>query len=252
MKYSLVLQQNIMAIWHIGCSGFHYKHWKGTFYPEKLAQSKWFSYYCEHFHTLELNVTFYRFPQLTTLEKWYDHSPPDFRFAVKAPRAITHYKKFNGTEYMISSFYETVKAGLQEKCGCILFQLPPNYHYDSAKLERILDSLDLSLPNVLEFRHESWWNEEVFAALGSRKVSFCGMSHPELPNAVIRNTPLLYFRFHGSAELYASKYSIEELQSFADSIRAEAHVKKAFIFFNNDINTNAVYNARELQQIVRG
>jgi uncharacterized protein YecE (DUF72 family) len=241
-----------MVNWHIGCSGFHYKHWIGTFYPEKLAQSKWFSFYCAHFHTLELNVTFYRFPQLTTLQKWYDSSPAEFRFAVKAPRAITHYKKFNGTENMISSFYATVKEGLKEKCGCYLFQLPPNYHYDDKKLQRILDSLDLTLPNVLEFRHESWWNEEVFAELAARKVSFCGMSHPELPQAVIKNTPLLYYRFHGKEQLYASKYAKEELESFANSVNEEAHVNDVFVFFNNDINTNAVYNAKELQAFITG
>jgi uncharacterized protein YecE (DUF72 family) len=239
-----------MANWHIGCSGFHYKHWIGTFYPEKLAQSKWFSFYCQHFHTLELNVTFYRFPQLTTLQKWYDSSPPDFRFAVKAPRAITHYKKFNATEQMISSFYATVIEGLREKCGCYLFQLPPNYHYDEKKLHRILESLDLTLPNVLEFRHESWWTEEVFTALALKNVSFCGMSHPALPQGVIKNTALLYFRFHGDEQLYASRYSLEDLESFTQSIKAEAHVNDVFVFFNNDINTNAVYNAKELQEIV--
>jgi uncharacterized protein YecE (DUF72 family) len=150
----------------------------------------------------------------------------------------------------MSSFYATVKEGLKEKCGCYLFQLPPNYHYDDKKLQRILDSLDLTLPNVLEFRHESWWNEEVFAELAARKVSFCGMSHPELPQAVIKNTPLLYYRFHGKEQLYASKYAKEDLESFANSVNQEAHVNDVFVFFNNDINTNAVYNAKELQAFI--
>jgi uncharacterized protein YecE (DUF72 family) len=239
-----------MAQWHIGCSGFHYKHWKGTFYPEKLAQTKWFSFYCAHFNTLELNVTFYRFPRLPVLLEWYDKSPPDFRFAVKAPRAITHFKKFNGTEQMLSSFYATVKEGLKEKCGCYLFQLPPNYHYDEIKLQRILDSLDLTVPNVLEFRHESWWNEAVFTALKAHEVSFCGMSHPDLPQDVVANTPLLYYRFHGQEQLYASKYSQEDLESFAKSLKENEEVRDAFIFFNNDINTSAVYNAKELQDLL--
>lgn len=239
-----------MADWHIGCSGFHYKHWKGTFYPEKLAQSKWFSFYCQHFQTLELNVTFYRFPRLENLQVWYDNSPPEFRFAVKGPRAITHFKKFNGTEQMLSSFYETVKAGLKEKCGCILFQLPPNYHYDAIKLERILSSLDLSLPHVLEFRHESWWNEEVFSRLAEDDVSFCGMSHPELPAGIIKNAALVYYRFHGAAQLYASRYSVPELESFAESIRSNTAINEVYAFFNNDINASAVYNAEELKEIL--
>jgi uncharacterized protein YecE (DUF72 family) len=239
-----------MAEWHIGCSGFHYKHWKGTFYPEKLAQSKWFNFYCQHFQTLELNVTFYRFPRLENLQVWYENSPPDFRFAVKAPRAITHFKKFNGTEKMLSSFYDTVKTGLKEKCGCILFQMPPNYHYDALKLERILSSLDLSIPQVLEFRHESWWNEDVFSRLGEAHVSFCGMSHPELPATIIKNTGLVYFRFHGTEQLYASRYSKAELDAFAESVLADPAIKTGYVFFNNDINTSAVYNAKELDEVL--
>ncbi|MEJ7681932.1 MAG: DUF72 domain-containing protein [Segetibacter sp.] len=95
-----------MAKWWIGCSGFHYKHWKGIFYPEKLAQSKWFDYYNNRFKTLELNVTFYRFPQLSFLETWYKKSPEVFSFSVKAPRAITHYKQFNNQA--IGDFYGTI------------------------------------------------------------------------------------------------------------------------------------------------
>src|SRR3954470_19712801 len=115
--------------WHIGCSGFHYKHWKGVFYPEDLPQKKWFEYYCQFFDTLELNVTFYRFPQLSFLQNWHDKTPTKFRFAVKAPKAITHYKKFSGTADMLTDFYTTVRDGLKDKLGCILFQLPPRLSY---------------------------------------------------------------------------------------------------------------------------
>ena len=110
--------------WHIGCSGFHYRDWRGTFYPVKLPQKKWFDYYCEHFKTLELNVTFYRFPQLSFLQNWYQKAPADFRFSVKAPKAITHFKQFHDTARMISDFYETINNGLQEKLGPVLFQMP--------------------------------------------------------------------------------------------------------------------------------
>src|SRR3954464_5011246 len=108
--------------WFIGCSGFHYKHWKNVFYPEGLPQKKWFDFYCQHFNTLELNVTFYRFPQLSFLQTWHTKSPDNFRFAVKAPRAITHYKKFNDSYELLSSFYDTINNGLQAKLGPVLFQ----------------------------------------------------------------------------------------------------------------------------------
>src|ERR1700743_585267 len=162
-----------MIDWHIGCSGFHYKDWRGTFYPEKLAQRKWFDYYTEHFSTLELNVTFYRFPQLLFLQNWYDKAPVNFRFAVKAPRAITHYKKFNDTADLITSFYDTINNGLREKLGPVLFQVPPSYNYTEEKLDKIISSLDSSFKNVFEPRHISWWNDDVYRKLAAHRITFC-------------------------------------------------------------------------------
>jgi uncharacterized protein YecE (DUF72 family) len=238
-----------MEKWHIGCSGFHYKHWRGTFYPEKLAMKNWFSYYIEHFDTLELNVTFYRFPELSVFENWYEKSPSQFRFAVKAPRLITHYKKFNDCKSLLDNFYSTLNRGLKEKCGCCLFQLPPSFHYSSERLEKIISSIDPDFNNVIEFRHESWWQEDVFRGLSQQKISFCGMSHPALPSAVVQNSPLFYYRFHGENQLYASKYTEEQLQSFAAEVSSHQEIEEAYIYFNNDINTNAIYNAKSLQAI---
>lgn len=240
-----------MAKFHVGCSGFHYKHWKGSFYPEKLAQKNWFEYYCQHFDTLELNVTFYRFPELAMLRKWYNSSPDHFRFAVKAPRVITHFKKFHDTERLLDDFYHTVKEALGEKCGCCLFQLPPSYIYAPDKLERIVNSLHPSLPNVLEFRHSSWWQEDVFHILSKHHISFCGMSHPALPKDIICNTDLLYYRFHGDEQLYASKYNTDQLMDFSKAVSVQPGLKNAYVFFNNDIHTNAVYNAKELQGLLK-
>ncbi len=178
----------IMIDWHIGCSGFHYKDWKGPFYPIDLPQRKWFDFYCEHFNTLELNVTFYRFPQLSFLQNWYQKSPGGFRFAVKAPRAITHYNKFNYTVDMVTSFYDTINSGLQEKLGPVLFQMPPSFSYDEGRLHRIINSLNPSFKNVVEFRHVSWWRDDVYKTLAEHHITFCGMSHPLLPDDVIQNT----------------------------------------------------------------
>src|SRR6186997_2521864 len=97
--------------WRIGCSGFHYKEWKGEFYPEKLPQTKWFEYYAELFNTLELNVTFYRFPRVEYLQNWYNKSPDGFDFTVKAPRLITHYKKFKDCESLLEDFYNSLREG---------------------------------------------------------------------------------------------------------------------------------------------
>ena len=232
--------------WHIGCSGFHYNDWKIKFYPEGLPQKKWFDYYCDHFSTLELNVTFYRFPQLSFLQNWYDKSPADFRFAVKAPRAITHYKKFNDTADLISSFYETINNGLKEKLGPVLFQTPPSFHYDEEKLERIITSLDSSFINVFEPRHVSWWQQSVFDELAKHNIAFCGMSHPTLPGDVIINTPNIYYRFHGVPNLYRSSYSTEFLQKIVNAVKADKQAKDGWFYFNNDYDAVGVENAKRM------
>jgi uncharacterized protein YecE (DUF72 family) len=236
--------------WWIGCSGFYYKHWKEIFYPQGLPQKRWFEFYCEHFNTLELNVTFYRFPQLSFLESWHDRSPEIFKFAVKAPRGITHFKQFHGTEKLISEFYEVVKEGLKKKLGCVLFQLPPRIGYDPERLERIINSLDPQFHNVLEFRHPSWWNAEVYRQLAKNKISFSGMSHPTLPDEVIQNTPIVYYRLHGVHELYKSPYTMKELRRVVNDIAVSPRVKHAFIYFNNDIGGNAIKNAKEMKTLV--
>ncbi|RVU02794.1 DUF72 domain-containing protein [Mucilaginibacter limnophilus] len=235
--------------WHIGCSGFHYKGWKGKFYPEKLAQRKWFDFYCEHFKTLELNVTFYRFPQLSFLQTWHQKSPADFRFSVKAPRAITHFKQFHNSVDLITSFYDTINDGLLEKLGPVLFQMPPRFHYDEERLERIINNLNPAFSNVLELRHESWWREEVYETLGKHHITFCGQSHPELPDAVIQNTPVIYYRFHGVPLLYKSPYTNEELQKIVDSIKQNNNAEEGWFYFNNDIDVEAVYNAKEMMKM---
>lgn len=232
--------------WYIGCSGFHYNHWKLKFYPEGLPQRKWFDYYCEHFSTLELNVTFYRFPQLSFLQGWYDKSPAGFRFAVKAPRAITHYKKFNDTTALISSFYETINDGLKEKLGPVLFQMPPSYNYTEERLERIINSLDNSFINVLEPRHASWWRDDIFTELGKHNISFCGMSHPLLPDEVVQNTSEVYYRFHGVPLLYTSPYSTDFLQQVINKVKANPVVKEGWFYFNNDSQVAAIDNAKTM------
>jgi uncharacterized protein YecE (DUF72 family) len=239
-----------MIQWHIGCSGFHYKHWKEIFYPKDVPQRLWFEYYGKYFNTLELNVTFYRFPQLPMLNSWYQRSSPDFSFSVKAPRLITHYKKMNDCEKLLLDFYHTVQEGLKEKIGCILFQFPPKYDYKEERLDTIIHSLDPHFPNVVEFRHNSWWNKNAYTKLGNNKISFSGMSHPMLPDAIIENTSLLYYRMHGVPQLYQSPYTLAYLKKMIREIKSSQKIKKAFIYFNNDIGGNAIKNAKEMIELL--
>ena len=236
--------------WHIGCSGFYYRHWKGVYYPDGLPQSKWFDHYCQHFDTLELNGTFYSFPKLKSLQKWYADSPPGFTFAVKAHRIITHYRKFNHTLEKMNDLYTVIADGLQEKLGPVLFQMPPNYVYSEERLANILQNLDPAFNNVIEMRDASWWKPDVYAQLAQQNITICGMSHPELPEDVIANTNSLYYRLHGNRQLYSSAYSADELKAFAAQVKA-TQAKQAYIYFNNDIGASAIFNARELIAMVK-
>lgn len=229
--------------WIIGCSGFHYKEWKGIFYPETLPQKHWFQFYAEKFQSIELNVTFYRFPVLSSLENWYNISPTNFRFAVKVPRLITHYKKFNDCTRLIDDFYNLVAAGLRDKLGPVLFQLPPRYIYSRERLELIVNSMRKEFTNVIEFRDASWWKPVVFNRLKKEKLIFCGIDYPGLPNDVIVTNETAYYRFHGKPRLYYSAYKTNDLMTVADTISSNMKISKAFIFFNNTATAAAIKNA---------
>jgi uncharacterized protein YecE (DUF72 family) len=238
--------------WHIGCSGFHYKEWKGEFYPEKLPQSKWFDHYAQHFNTLELNVTFYRFPTLNSLKGWYDKAPPGFSFSAKVPRSITHFKRFVDTERMMIDFYTLLEEGLREKVACVLTQLPPQYAYSEANLEKLVYQMHPSFNNVIEFRHESWWRKDVQKILAENNVTFCGVSFPKISfdDAVI-NTPLSYYRFHGVPKLFYSEYDEAFIEKIFNQLNQNKKAEKIFVYFNNTASLAALHNARYLQHLVQ-
>ena len=182
----------------------------------------WFSYYIEHFNTLELNVTFYRFPQLSVFQNWYDKSSPDFRFAVKAPRLITHYKKFNDCQRLLDNFYSTLRRGPKRKMWLLSlssFRRPTIIRKKGWK----------KLSAVWILISGTSWSSDMKAGGRSmfsgnchvQKISFCGMSHPDLPSSVVQNSPLFYYRFHGENQLYASRYTEEQLQKFAAEVAAK-------------------------------
>jgi uncharacterized protein YecE (DUF72 family) len=238
--------------WNIGCSGFYYNHWRGKFYPEKLAKKLWFEHYCRTFKTLELNTTFYHFPKPEVLKAWHRRSPDDFIFSVKAPRLITHYKKFVDCKSLLKDFYSSVRTGLKKKLGCILFQLPPNVRYSEEKAAQIVAALSPRFRNVLEFRHSSWWNTDFFHALAEKEITFSGISYPNLPENIIMNTSVLYHRFHGVPKLYTSNYSDAELIKVRDLISRNKNISEANLYFDNDSKGHAFENARRMIELVKG
>jgi len=237
--------------WFIGCSGFAYKEWKEVFYPQGLPQSKWFDYYTQHFNTLELNVTFYRFPTLKSLQAWYDKAPDGFVFSAKVPRWITHYRRFEETERMLGDFYGLLKDGLKEKMGVVLFQLPGQFAYSTEKLHKIIAQLDYSFTNVIEFRNEGWWRKDVMQLLKKNNIGFCGVSFPKLPDDAVINTTIPYYRFHGVPKLFYSQYSKAFVKKIYEQLATKKSAKTIYVYFNNTATQAAINNARYLQTLIK-
>ena len=229
----------------VGCSGFFYWGWKGKFYPEDLKPSEWFSYYSSIFNTVEINSTFYNFPKKNNLKRWYKTSPENFVFSVKVNKVITHIKRFKNAAEEIEKFYSVVSQSLQEKLGAILFQLPPGFKYSKENLERIINSVDKSFTNVIEFRHKSWWNKDVYEIFKKNNLIFCSISAPEFPEDLIKTGDTIYIRFHGKENWYKYDYSDEELKSWAKKIK-NSGAKTVFAYFNNDFYGYAPKNALRL------
>jgi uncharacterized protein YecE (DUF72 family) len=234
----------------IGCSGWFYWHWRGAFYPADLPTNRWFAHYAGKFKTVELNAPFYSWPTVATVESWTRQAGRrQFVYTVKVCELITHIKRFAGTKNLVKDF-GLIADLLGDRMGCFLFQLPPSFHYTPARLRRIMDQLDHTRRNVVEFRHRSWWNETVYEAFRKTGTIFCSCSGPRLPDELIRTADDIYIRFHGVKKWYRYDYSTEELTVWAKRI-AESGAKTAWAYFNNDRDGYAIKNARELSRLLR-
>jgi uncharacterized protein YecE (DUF72 family) len=162
------------AVLRVGTSGFAYKEWKGTFYPEKMAEAKMLEFYSRHFPTVEINYTFYRLPSAKTLEGWVPQTPEGFCFALKANQKITHILRLRGAEALLRAFYEGAQP-LQNsgRLGPVLFQLPPNFRADLKLLDDFLAALPRALRSAMEFRHSSWFTDAMLECLRARNVALC-------------------------------------------------------------------------------
>jgi len=233
--------------YNIGTSGWHYEHWRDKFYPEKLAKAKWLEFYAGHFDAVELNNSFYRLPSEDAFANWRDSSPANFTFAVKVSRFITHIKRLKDAGEAVEKFISRA-AILGDKLGPLLYQLPPNMHRNDEVLESFLSTLPRGMKHVFEFRHQSWLEEGVLQILHKYKVGFCVFDMPSISCPLIATADFAYIRFHGSAGLYSSCYSDEELASWAKRLANLArNLKAIYIYFNNDIEGFAVRNAMTLR-----
>lgn len=233
----------------VGCSSFATASWKSVFYPDDLPKKDWFTYYCKYFNTYEFNGSFYRFPTAESLKKWYDKTPNGFTFSIKVPKAITHTKKLLDCEQEIADFYSVIAEGLSDKLGCVLWQFPPSFLYSEDSLNKVLNVLNDRFKNVVEFRHESWWNTFVIEKLQSKNTVFCNPSYPRLPKHTIKNNSCGYFRQHGVPKLFYSEYSLTEIETLYEQIIAKNY-NEVYVYFNNTASTAAIINALQFVKLI--
>ncbi len=235
---------------YIGCSGFYNNDWKGSLYPEDTKSKDFLTLYSQAFNSVEINSTFYRKPTAKTLLKWADETPDGFRFFIKIPKVISHEQRLKDSKEEISEFCRHIQLHLKEKLSGFLYQFPPSFKNTPENIDLILNNLDFNYLNVIEFRHESWWREEIFHLLKEHHIVFSGVSFQgNLPEDVIINhSEVLYYRLHGTPVLYKSEYSHEFLNGLAEKIKAGQH--ETFIFFNNTWGIAAINNSLYLKEIL--
>jgi uncharacterized protein YecE (DUF72 family) len=234
----------------IGTSGWHYKHWKGTFYPTAITDAGQLEYYQQVFNTVELNNTFYNLPKPETFDGWKEKTGDDFIFAVKGSRFITHMKKLHVVKDDVRRFFAAISR-LEVKLGPVLFQLPPAWKLNLVRLGEFLSILPKENRYVFEFRNQTWYVEEVYALLRQYNCAFCiyelaGHLSPEEVTSDI-----VYIRLHGPGEKYQGSYSDLALKKWGNKcLRWQKEGKDVYVYFDNDQAGYAAFNALKLRELV--
>jgi uncharacterized protein YecE (DUF72 family) len=231
----------------IGCSGWQYRHWRGTFYPSELAQTRWLEYYASRFDTVEINNTFYRLPEASVFATWNKRVPRGFLYAVKASRFLTHMKKLKDPKPPLDRLFSRARA-LGQALGPILYQLPQQWSVDVERLSTFLRSLPRQRRHAIEFRNPSWYTDEVFRLLAEHHVACC--VHDMAGSATGRPVigPFVYARFHGPTK-YSGRYDDRTLNDWAAWFAARLQEgRPVFAYFNNDVGGHAPEDAQRLRQ----
>ncbi|MGH7769769.1 MAG: DUF72 domain-containing protein [Candidatus Binatia bacterium] len=234
---------------YVGTSGWNYKHWaNGTFYPRSCPQSEWLAFYARHFGTVEINNSFYRLPPPETFASWAKKTPSDFIFAVKVSRFITHIKRLKDPGESVRLFLKN-SSRLGKKLGPLLFQLPPQMKIDLDRLKGLIGALGRrkNLKVALEFRHESWFTEEVYEMVDRVGWTVCLADWLDAGREISVVGPFAYIRRHGRTARYASCYSDAQLKEDARvAMKVAQQGKNVYIYFNNDAQAHAIRNAQTL------
>jgi uncharacterized protein YecE (DUF72 family) len=212
---------------YVGTSGYSYKEWKGSFYPEKIPAKEMLRFYSERLSTVEINATFYRMPQQSMLENWKEQVPGTFRFSLKASQRITHFKRLKETSEETKYFLETASV-LGEQLGVVLFQLPPNMKLDLPRLETFLAQLPPTPRSAFEFRHPTWFDDDVLELLRSQNRALVVSDTDDLPTTHIDKTA-----DWGYLRLRRVNYSEENLAEWLERIRGQDW-NETFVFFKHE------------------
>lgn len=240
-----------MANIRIGTSGWHYKHWVGKFYPEKLPGAKMLAYYFDRFDTVEINNSFYMLPKIETLSAWRDATPKNFEFAIKASRFLTHNKKLKEPENALNNFVPRAEA-LGEKLGPILFQLPPKWRINVDRLAEFLDALPKYHRYTFEFREPSWLIQPVYDLLRKHNAAFCIYELAGFHSPIEITANWTYIRLHGPGGKYQGSYGDEVMRTWAERIaRWSEELKSIYVYFDNDQAGYAAFNALTLKRMVQ-
>lgn len=229
---------------HIGTSGWCYPHWRGPFYPADLPEARWLDYYGRRFGSVEVNRSFYRLPSRDNFRAWHDATPAHFVFAVKAGRAVTHMKKLLAPRQTLPPLLEAV-AGLGGKLGPLLFQLPPRWRVNPARLEAFLAELPRGLRAAFEFRDPSWHTDPVTDLLARHGAAFCVFDLAGIPCPRAITADFAYLRLHGPDAAYGGRYGPRRLRAWAAWLRDQP-AEDAYVYFDNDQAGFAVEDARDL------
>ena len=237
----------------VGCSGWNYADWRGVLYPPGCPQRKWLRRYAEVFDTVEVNNTFYRLPTLDAVRGWVAQTPPGFVFAVKSSRYLTHIKRLTDMDQGAARLLERLEPlTASPKMGPMLWQLPGNFHRDDERLAFALEHLPPGR-HAFEFRHESWFTDDVLAALRARDVALVIGDHPERPWQSHELTAgFTFVRFHYGHRGRRGNYSATELDEWARELERLALRAEVFAYFNNDWEGFAVRNALGMRKRLGG
>jgi uncharacterized protein YecE (DUF72 family) len=233
----------------IGCSGWNYPHWRERVYPKGLPQRRWLEHYATLFDTVEVNNTFYRLPARSSVASWVKETPPGFLFAVKASRFLTHVKRLADMGPGVERFYERIQALVESpKMGPVLWQLPGNFHRDDERLAGALARLPPGR-HCFEFRHPSWFADEVYALLREHGAALVIGDHPERRFQTHELTAdWTFIRFHYGSRGRDGNYSETELKTWKARINEWSRAVDVFAYFNNDWRGFAVYNGLWLRE----